>query len=282
MPAPKDPTKHEEWRRKLSVAHIGLLAGEKNHNFGKYPPEETRWKISKSLTGKFAGKKSPNFGKQRSEETKRKISEANKGNLAGEKSPNFGKHRSEETRQKLSKSLTGKFAGEKNPHFGKHHSEKTRLRLSEANTLGVTEKKYCYKNRNVTPRVRAFYDHVCVLCGTPENGKAHMHHHVYYDKKACCLVSVDGTYYSKLGLKNNPSPFKIIGDPNKFVLLCNGCHGKTGGKLSNRETWARYFETMINDYYGGKSYFTAEEMQQCGKPYKWAIKPRLVKEGDKS
>jgi hypothetical protein len=103
-----------------------------------------------------------------------------------------------------------------------------------------------------------FFDYKCAECGTPQNEKLLHCHHVYYDKKACCSVNEVGKYFSNLGIVGNPHSFEIIGDPNKFIALCDKCHRKTSGK-KNREFWARHFEEIINNYYLGRSYFTKKE-----------------------
>ena len=123
-------------------------------------------------------------------------------------------------------------------------------------------KVYCEKwSLEFRRRIRAFFNNECAECGTPQNEKLLHCHHVYYDKKACCSISEDGKYYSNLGIKDNPHSFEIIGDPNKFIALCDNCHKKTSGK-KNREYWARHFEEIINDYYLGRSYFTKEEYEK--------------------
>ena len=123
-------------------------------------------------------------------------------------------------------------------------------------------KDYCEKwNLEFRRRIRAFFDHKCAECGTPQNEKLLHCHHVYYDKKACCSVNENGKYFSNLGIKDYPHSFEIVGDPNKFVALCDNCHKKTSGK-KNREYWARHFEEIINNYYLGRSYFTKEEYER--------------------
>jgi len=120
-------------------------------------------------------------------------------------------------------------------------------------------KDYCEKwTLEFRRRIRAFFDYKCAECGTPQNDKLLHCHHVYYDKKACCSVNENGKYFSNLGIRSNPYSFEIIGDPNKFIALCDRCHKSTSGK-KNREYWARHFEEIINNYYLGKSYFTKEE-----------------------
>ena len=123
-------------------------------------------------------------------------------------------------------------------------------------------KDYCEKwSLEFRCRIREFFGNICVECGTPQNEKLLHCHHVYYDKKACCSINEDGKYYSNLGIKNNSPSFEIIGDPNKFVALCDSCHAKSSRKKS-REQWARHFEEIINHYYLGKSYFTKEEYEK--------------------
>lgn len=123
-------------------------------------------------------------------------------------------------------------------------------------------KDYCEKwSLEFRRRIRAFFDYICTECGTPQNEKKLHCHHVYYDKKACCSVNEDGKYFSNLGIKENSHNFEIVGDPNKFVALCDYCHKKTSGKR-NREYWARHFEGIINNYYLGRSYFTKEEYEK--------------------
>lgn len=120
-------------------------------------------------------------------------------------------------------------------------------------------KIYCEKwTAEFRNRIRMFFDYTCVECGTKQSGRLFHCHHVYYNKKACCDVDDNGTYISNLGIKYNAPDFNIVGDPNKFVLLCDSCHARSSSK-KNRKFYARYFESMINMYYGGKSYFTQEE-----------------------
>jgi hypothetical protein len=127
-------------------------------------------------------------------------------------------------------------------------------------------KEYCPKfNKDLKNRIIAFYWYmnngilICLECGDIiENNTVRHCHHVYYDKKACCFVSIDGKYFSNLGIKGNEKTFEIIGDPNKFVPLHHGCHATTGGN-TKREFYARKYETVINEKYNGKSYFTKEE-----------------------
>jgi hypothetical protein len=244
------------------------MFGKGNKNWlGKHHTKESIEKIRKARK-KQCGINAPTYGKHFTDDHKRKISESHKGKkqttLAIKKmvEKRKGWIPSEGWREKQRISHTGQ---KRTKETCKRISEREitelhRKRISIANTQSLTEKQYCWKNRNVAERVRVFFSYVCVLCGSPENKGKHIHHHVYYDKKACCFIDNEGIYFSNLGIKSNPHPFKIKGDPNKFVLLCRSCHSRTGGKLPNREKWASFFEEMINNYYQGKSYFTKEEM----------------------
>ena len=119
--------------------------------------------------------------------------------------------------------------------------------------------KYCEKWEDVNARVHAFFGNRCAVCGAPENGKAHMGHHVFYVKKACCWYNEDGVYYTNLNAPDHPEHDYCIGEnPNYFVLLCNSCHSKTNGKFENRKKWADYFRTLIDERYGGKCYTEKE------------------------
>ena len=128
------------------------------------------------------------------------------------------------------------------------------------------KKEYCGKfNNPFKRRIAAFWyvnnENICPLCEKPIENETPHSHHVYYDKKACCLVSADGKYFSNLGIKGKEKTFEIIGDPNKFVAMHGTCHGKTSGK-NNREFYARKFESIINEKFDGKSYFTEKEYKE--------------------
>jgi hypothetical protein len=133
-------------------------------------------------------------------------------------------------------------------NIGKTHAEKTKLKLVESRVGGFwygnvryDEPKYCELwTDEFRERVRIFFSYQCVECGTPQNGVRFGVHHVHYDKKTCC----------KKG--------EMVGD-RKFVPLCRSCHAKTN---TNRPYWERHFTALIDDYYGGKCYFSQEEMEQ--------------------
>ena len=185
-------------------------------------------------------------------------------NLVGEKNPTWRRTQKicEECGKiffvKTKRKETGRFCSM--ACHGKWMS-KNRLGKNNTNWTGGP-KDYCEKwTLEFRRRVRAFFDYTCAECGTPQNENLLHCHHVYYDKKACCNVNEDGKYFSNLGIKGNPFLFEIIGDPNKFIALCDNCHKSTSGK-KNRAYWARHFEEIINNFYLGKSYFTREEFDQ--------------------
>jgi hypothetical protein len=90
-----------------------------------------------------------------------------------------------------------------------------------------------------------------MICGHvwQQGERKHAVHHVYYNKKSCCDETDDGRYTHTLP---GGEIIEVIGDPNKFVILCSGkCHTKTN---YNRLYWALYFEEVINKKFGGQSY----------------------------
>ncbi|MCJ7698051.1 MAG: NUMOD3 domain-containing DNA-binding protein [Thermoplasmata archaeon] len=197
---------------------------------------ERRRKISEAQKGKCYF-----LGKRHSEESKRKISESERG----KRNHNFGKHHSEETRKKMSDAQMGKHGY----WTGKKHSDATKKKMSESRKGeksyywkgGISYEPYCpLFNDEFKERVRAFFGHQCVECGTPQNGyKLHVHH-VNFNKKSCCDDSIP-----------------------LFVPLCLPCHSKI---QKNREYWESHFTGIIESYYQGKCYFSKEEFESLSRP----------------
>lgn len=226
----------EESRRKMSESHKGK----------KLPPEQVK-KMVESRRGYRHSEKTikkmsdTKKGHKVSRETREKISKTKKGNCGGQKHPLFGTHPSEATKKKL-----------RDSHLGKHLPEEQRRKIGQSNIGhralsgenapgwkgGISFEPYCPRfNNKFKERVRAFFGYQCVECGTPQiNRKMHVHH-VNFRKDACCIESV--------------IPL--------FVSLCDSCHAKSG---YDREYWQEHFTEIINTYYGGKCYFTVEEMSQ--------------------
>lgn len=173
-------------------------------------------------------------GKIHSDESRKKISDALKGNKNG-----LGYHHSEEARKKIGDSERG----EKHHLFGKHQPKTVRIKLHESHIGdknynwrgGISFEPYCIKfNNEFRERVRSFFRYCCVECGASQTKKALSVHHVNFNKKTCC---------------DSSTPL--------FVALCHSCHSKTN---NNRLFWEIWFTEMINYHYGGKCYFTKEEM----------------------
>ena len=114
---------------------------------------------------------------------------------------------------------------------------------------GISFEPYCPKfNNKFRERVRAWYNYQCSNCEQPQNEEKKLCvHHVYYNKQACCEQNENGEYIYNI----DGEQVKVIGNPNKFVALCRSCHTKTN---HNRVYWARYFEDIINSWYGGRSW----------------------------
>lgn len=158
-----------------------------------------------------------------------------------------------ETRKKMSDGVLLAYAEGRKKPVGFHYSTLSddqkylrSLKITEANYGGfwygaVTyinpRKKYCEKwTPEFKERVRAFFGHCCVECGTPQ-GKKKLHvHHVWYNKESCC----DDT-------------------PRTFVALCHSCHSKTQPLIGNTEYWSKHFQEIIDTYYGGECYLPRKD-----------------------
>lgn len=126
---------------------------------------------------------------------------------------------------------------------------------------------YCEKFKEVDPRVRAFQGTKCLVCEKTEeeNGNKMHDHHVFYEKKTCCWINDDGEYWTNLNAPDHPDKNYYIGkNPNYFALLCNSCHGASNGDFQNRSRCANILRDLIDTKYGGKSYYTEEEMVEHG------------------
>lgn len=235
--------------------------GHINYWKGKQLPEETKKKISEAHRGKVlsdehkeklritsTGRKQTqesiektrlaNTGKPKSPEARKKMSDFQKARMAKPEEREkrsaqlMGHVRSIESRIKQGASMKGHEVSEKT-------RASARERCGEKSALwngGSSFKDYCPKfNNEFKERVRAFWGNRCGECGCSQPSEYRLHvHHVMFDKKTCC---------------NDEIPL--------FVPLCHGCHSKTN---FNRAYWKSHFVEMINTIYGGKCYFTREEM----------------------
>ena len=101
---------------------------------------------------------------------------------------------------------------------------------------------YCPKfNAEFKERVRAFFNYTCQVCGRvcqPNEPIRMAVHHVNYKKETCC--------------DKTTKPL--------FIPTCFGkCHIETN---HNRAFWEDWFTQIITEFYGGKCYFTKEEMKR--------------------
>lgn len=136
----------------------------------------------------------------------------------------------------------GTRTGKDNHMFGKHLPDWQRENLCEYRYGGFWYGNVSYPEiycelwtAELRERCRAYFGYICFECGTPQ-GKRKLHvHHVNYDKKTCCN-----------------------GSRRLLVPLCNSCHIKSN---TNRQYWTDHFTEMIDGYYGGKCFFTKEEMK---------------------
>jgi len=219
MPAPKDPTKREEWLAKLRKslserghkpdcnccmceAKRGENKGENNPQFGKHHSEETLVKMRKPRSEEACAnikegcKKRPPLSK----ELREKVGEAQRGvskpsKLKGRTYKDIYGDKSEEMCLKHRGENNGMWQG------------------------GCSNMLHPEEFRKMQPIIRE-WDIVCQVCGrTLEEslelwGEKLSVHHIDYDPN------------------NN--------DPDNLVSLCRNCHGKTTS--GDREYWQNYFE----------------------------------------
>ena len=140
------------------------------------------------------------------------------------------------------------------------------------------EKKYKYENKycelwteDLKERIRAYWGYVSALSEKPETVISRKTgtirtiscHHIYYQKKACCIWDEDECgYYANVNIgtfKNHIiEKYYINGDPNKFVTLTASEHKQTD---TNKIHYIKTFEKLIEDQ-GGKCYFTITEIEE--------------------
>ena len=187
----------------------------------------------KILAEKSTGNKNC-LGRHASSEARKNMSIAH----TGKPSPHRGGARSPEHRAKIAAALTGI---KRSPETCMKVSLSCRGEKHPMWRGGISFEPYCPKfNKDLRIRIRGFFDYRCVACGktTEENARALSCHHVEYNKQACC-----------------------DGEPVHFAALCAKHHNKTG---ADRERWEAMLHRIIDEVYGGRSYFTKEEWKAKG------------------
>lgn len=187
--------------------------------------------------------------------------------------------------------MSDNFKGDNNPNYDNRWDYRKRQEFSQSrkgsnnpffnhklyNEVDIKGKPYCFKfygNDGIRKRSLAFFGYTCVECGKTQkeslidNKQSLSVHHVYYRKKSCCEESEKFEHGikrigNKLFIKDLHSDViehDIIGDVNKFVVLCSSCHGKTS--RGNRYKWILHYESKINNEYDGKSFLTKDEYKE--------------------
>jgi hypothetical protein len=275
MPAPKDPEKYLEWKRKKSEAMKGKNTYEKTPEIrakisasltGKTLSNDTKKKMSESRkgmvhSGSFKKGVAMRKGIVHTEEANQKNRDAHLGIYDGDKNPFYGRTHTEESKQKIRETRGTNYNGDKNPFYGKTHSDETKLRISINRTgkhtgeehhhfkNGSSYNGYCKEWKPSRERCRAFFAYTCVECGKHESENITKQgvqkkldvHHVYGNKNMCC---------------NEDDPNK-----RKMVPLCIHCH-RIVTFSKDESYWQERFSTLIDEQYGGKCYYTKEEYRK--------------------
>jgi hypothetical protein len=226
MPGPKDPIKNAEWRKKIGLSRMGKPTTK--------GPNTLEWKdkIRRTLTGRKA---TPETRLKQSLKRRGKDNPSWKGKVTivcrncGMSFETFPSRAS--TRKYCSMDCRNtdygpRFFGKENPNWQN----------------GASFEPYCEKfNRGFKTRVRAFFGYSCAICGRKQEddiaGQSLHVHHINYKKDACC----------------NPESIPL------FITLCSHCHGKVH---YDREYWNAHFQSIIEQKYEGKCYFTKEEYKR--------------------
>jgi len=197
-------------------------------------------------------------------------------NTSGENGSFYGRKHTTESKNKMGR------RGLNHPNYGKSLPPEQRKKLSvikmgELNPAyihGNYKAPYCYVFTGpggVRIRALLFADYKCEECGKTneqnisECGKSLVVHHGYFRKMSCCETELDydsgilriGNILYIEERDGTTQEHEIIGKPEKFIVLCTSCHGKTNGGY--RSKWIKHYEDLINTKYSGKSFLTKEE-----------------------
>ena len=265
----------EESCRKMSEAHKGKPAWNKGvHSPGPMEGKKHTQETIEKMSIAKKGKPSLRVGYRHSESTKKKLREkaiGRPGYWRGKTIPdsakeklrlyNTGRRLSEDHKRRISETQKNR------PHSEEHIMRVVESRIGGFwyGNVGASGPQYCEVWRLVRPRIVAFFGHICVECEGVIEDKDPCCHHVFYEKKACCMVDEDGEFFSNLNIPNHAKDYHIGKNPNYFVTLCVRCHSKTNGSYESRKRWADHFKELIDTKYGGKCYLTEEEFESYKK-----------------
>lgn len=223
---PKDPAKQEKYRRKISLSRTGKPTTK--------GPTTDEWKdkIRRTLTGRKA---SAETRLKQSLKRRGKDNPAWKGKITII-CINCGKPF--ETFQSRAKSRKYCSMKCRNNHYGPRFFGKENPNWHN----GASFEPYCEKfNKEFKNRVRVFFGYTCAVCGKKQEddikGQSLHVHHINYRKDACCSPEV--------------KPL--------FITLCSHCHGKVH---YDRDYWNVHFQSIIEQEYNGKCYYTKEEFKR--------------------
>lgn len=222
----------EAQKKKYENPDVRKLHSERQKKILRTP--EIRKKMSESAKKFFAN---PEASKEHRERQKKVMSSPEVRAKLSESGKKYFENPDARARQcEIQKKIKS------DPEYRKRASEIMKNRLCEYSWYGNVKyydgPQYCEKwTPELRERVRAYFGYVCVECGTPQTDRKLAIHHVWYNKKLCC----DDT-------------------PRTLVALCTGCHSKTSN--GDRDAWSEHFQEIIDAYYGGRCWFTREEMKQ--------------------
>jgi len=243
----------EESKNKLSE-FAKTRIGSRNPFFGKTHSENTRKKISAAATTQWSNP-----------ESRKEMSEIKKGYFKNPKnrqkfSDSKKKYYAENPEATLKNSeAIKKYYATNSDAIQKNRESQLKAYVDRCWYGDVTynDNGYCEKwTEDLRERIRKYWNYKSVLSGKTKvenNNRSLSCHHVYYQKKACCIWDEDTKgYYAFVDRKK----YYITGDPNKFVTLTSAEHTLVGKK--DKLKWIKFFEDLIEQQ-GGISYLPKAE-----------------------